>query len=116
MKKSLYIAVPAYDGNMKATFAVALMRCLSQSLPDLLEGTPYFKIVPGESHIDRARNRIAKLFLDTDYSHLLFLDSDVLAECRDIELLLSHDKDIVCGLYPKKTRRLDWVINALEKH
>jgi SAM-dependent methyltransferase len=114
MKKSLFIAIPAYDKKVECDAALSLMRFLAGSPPDELEGAPQFIFLKGESHVNRARNRIIKAFLNSDKSHLLLIDSDILFAPRDIELLVQHDEDVVCGLYPKKAKSLQWVINLLD--
>ena len=35
-------------------------------------------------------------------THLLFIDADIGFSWRNIERLLCADKDIVCGIYPRK--------------
>lgn len=35
-------------------------------------------------------------------SHILFIDSDIGFDIQNIERLIKADKDIVCGIYPKK--------------
>jgi hypothetical protein len=38
-------------------------------------------------------------------THILFVDSDVLPKHNTLQRLLSHDKDIVTGVYPMMTRQ-----------
>jgi hypothetical protein len=63
--------------------------------------------------VARARNNLAYSFLQTDCTHLFFLDSDIVIEPRQFQRLLNANKDIVCGLYPKKQPSLDWVVNYI---
>ena len=58
-----------------------------------------------ESLITRARNTMVSMFLDDqDYigTHLLFIDADIGFVPQNIERLIRADKDIVCGIYPRK--------------
>ena len=55
-----------------------------------------------ESLISRARNASAAWALSEDFTHLLFLDSDISFDPVDIFRLLEADKDVAVGLYPKK--------------
>lgn len=113
--KKLYIAIPSYDGRLFAQFFISLMQFLMTGSP-ALSAPPYINILTGESHINRARNRIVKGFLETDATHLLFIDSDISFKPEDITRLLSHDLPIVGGLYPKKeVGEPQWVVNALEE-
>ncbi len=55
-----------------------------------------------ESLIPRARNAAVAHFLDSDYTHLMFIDSDIEFDPESVVKLLRHDKDVICGIYPKK--------------
>ena len=55
-----------------------------------------------ESLISRARNGAAKEFLDTDCTHLLFIDSDISFTPEDVAKLFQTNQSVVCALYPKK--------------
>ena len=73
--------------------------------------------VDNDSYIPRARNTLVDEFLRTDFTHLLFWDADIGATPDDVLGLLlladpKSDKDIVCGLYPKKHIRWDKVCAA----
>jgi hypothetical protein len=66
----------------------------------------------GDSLVSRVRNDLAADFLDTDYTHCLWWDSDIIATPDQVARLLSHDEAIVGGLYANKSeRRLKWVLN-----
>ncbi len=66
--------------------------------------------------MSRARNSLTARFLeDESYTHLLWIDTDLVFAAEHIEALLSHNKDIVCGLYCKKKEGApELVINALQ--
>ncbi len=63
--------------------------------------------------VARARNNLTAMFLETDCTHICFLDNDIIAEAYHLDRLLSHKLRIVGALYPKKQAILDWVINML---
>ncbi len=63
--------------------------------------------------VARARNNLAAMFLESDCTHICFIDNDIIAESYHLDRLLSHKKRIVGALYPKKQAILDWVINML---
>lgn len=64
----------------------------------------------GSCYIEWARNEIAHIFMKEDYTHLLFIDSDIGFNTNDVLELIRHSDDdeklIVGGLYPKK--EIDW--------
>jgi hypothetical protein len=57
-----------------------------------------------DTYIDWGRNWCVKMAYDSlgDFTHLLWLDADVIPPLDAMERLLAHDKDIVGGLYHKK--------------
>lgn len=60
-------------------------------------------ITISDSLIPRARNLIATHFLlDTDFTHLFFIDSDIVFTTSDVKRLIAADRDIVAATYPKK--------------
>ena len=76
-----------------------------------------FQSMGNESLITRARNTIVTMMLDqTDYvsTHLLFIDSDIGFSAENIQRLLQADKDVVCGIYPRKHIHLDKIKKILE--
>lgn len=105
--KKLYIALPVY-GGYHPLFIQSLLR-LQMEPPCALALRPCV----GDSLVARARNKLAADFLASDASHLLFLDTDLIFSPAHIERLISHDVDIVAGLYPKKQLNLSWVVNIL---
>jgi hypothetical protein len=67
-----------------------------------------------DPYIVLARNTAAADFLKHDATHLMFVDADIVFLWKHIERLLSHDVDLVGGLYAKKQEgKLTWVCNAL---
>ncbi|MDD5163485.1 MAG: hypothetical protein PHD95_04730 [Candidatus ainarchaeum sp.] len=49
--------------------------------------------------VDVARNVLVENFLKSDCTHMLFLDSDMVMPPDIVERLLSHNKEVVSGLY-----------------
>jgi hypothetical protein len=73
-----------------------------------------------ESLITRARNYCADEFMRSDYTHLMFIDSDIGFNPHDVLALAAladpeSDKDIVCGPYPKKVISWEKIKRAVDK-
>ena len=68
-----------------------------------------------ESLITRARNGLVKMFYQTDCTHLLFIDADISYHAEDIVSMIDADKDIICGVYPKKRIAWERINDALAK-
>lgn len=62
--------------------------------------------VANESLVPRSRNVIVSSFLNSDYTHLMFIDADIGFEPESVIKLLLADKDVCGGAYPKKG--LNW--------
>jgi hypothetical protein len=59
-----------------------------------------------DSVVANARNTLAHQFLESQATHLMWIDADIGFNPLDIVSMVVADRDIVCGLYPKK--EIDW--------
>ncbi len=110
MKAKLFIATPMYGGMCHGIYTVSLTNlltlCQREGIPTQLH------IIYNESLIQRARNNCAHHFLESDCTHMLFIDSDIGFHPEDalsMLLLLSNETNefaVLAGVYPKKT--IDW--------
>jgi GT2 family glycosyltransferase len=70
-----------------------------------------FGTLTNESLVARARNKLVRLFLQTDCSHLVFIDADIEFSVDSVFALLDADKDVVTGAYPMKTVLLNNLVD-----
>lgn len=111
---SILIATPMYGGMCTGHYTIALMNSID-TLKKLKVETLLASVM-NESLIPRARNELVRLFLEqTKCSHLMFVDSDMYFNNEAIATLYKADKDIVCGIYPKKEIDWDKVLTAANK-
>lgn len=104
-KPHLLIATPMYGGLCNGVYALGMMRAVGVFTG---AGIPFqYTHLMNESLITRGRNTIANQFLQTDCTHLMFIDADIGFDPTDILKMLQADKDIICGVYPKK--EINWV-------
>jgi len=71
-----------------------------------------FSFLFNESLITRARNYMAAEFLNTNNTHMLFIDADIEFNPMDVLALLALDKPIACGPYPKKALAWENIYDA----
>ena len=116
--KKIFIATPMYGGQCHGTYTKAVADLMTMCTKYGIDARLFF--IFNESLITRARNYCADEFLRSDYDYLLFIDSDIHFEAKDV-LVLSHfatnnkDMDIVCGPYPKKAISWEKIKLAVDK-
>jgi hypothetical protein len=65
-----------------------------------------------ESLVTRARNNLmAKMMTNTAATHFMFIDADIRFQPESIFHMIACDKDVIGGLYPKKSLPISYVIN-----
>ena len=101
----LFVATPMYGGLCTGGYTTGILNCTQEFLNNGVK--MYYSYMQNESLITRARNGMAYDFLDTpDATHLMFIDADITFNPADIVKMIKADKDIICGLYPKK--EINW--------
>ena len=103
MKPSVFIAMPCYDSvkinTMLSIFQ--LIQKLGQSKVEVGINTMKSPL------IHQARNYLTSVFLTTQYTHMLFIDSDVeFAPEAGLRMLVAN-KDIICTPYRVKNPNLN---------
>lgn len=104
-KKKLFLATPMYGGQCAGMFA--------RSVADLSAMCAQYKIplqmyfLFNESLITRARNYCVDEFMRSGATHLMFVDSDIGFDPKDVLALLAlqteeSEYDVIGGPYPKK--------------
>jgi len=100
-KTKILLPLICYGGMCHTEFAMSVMGTLLA-----IQGQQKIEMsvspITFESLISRARNASVAWALSDDFTHLLFLDSDICFDPADIFRLLEADKDVTVGLYPKK--------------
>lgn len=104
--------VPCYGGAVFEMFFVSFV----QSVIKLRQDNIAFSLetVSNESLVTRARNTlIAKGMANPSNTHFMFIDADVSFTTNDIYKLVAADKEVIGGLYPKKSYPINYVYNPL---
>lgn len=103
-RPSLMIATPMYGGMCTGHYVAGLLGTLNKMRS---VGVPcYWAQIMNESLITRARNELVRLFLEKGFDYLMFIDADIQFDMHSVAQLMAADRDIACGIYPKK--EIDW--------
>lgn len=117
-ERSLLIGAPLYGGQCTGQFMKSMVEFMVLATKYGLDVKPYF--IYNESLITRARNYIADEFMRSNYSRLLFIDSDIGFNAEHIIHMLAlqtddSEYDVLCGPYPKKTIAWEKIKMAVDK-
>ena len=115
--KKLFIATPMYGGQCAGMFTKSTNDLAMACAKYGIEIKFYYLF--NESLITRARNYCVDEFLRSDYTHLLFIDSDIGFNYKDVFTLMhltdpEKGMDVVTGPYPKKSISWEKVMKAME--
>jgi hypothetical protein len=102
---NLFVATPMYGGMCNGQYTVGMISMVAVFSHAKV---PFeYSYMMNESLITRGRNSLADSFLHSDCTHLMFIDADIGFDPVDILKMIDADKDIICGLYPRK--EIDWI-------
>jgi hypothetical protein len=116
-KRKIFVATPMYGGACggqycKSTADLAML-CAQYGIE-----VRFFYLF-NESLITRARNYLVDEFMRSEFTHLMFIDSDIGFDPNDVLALAALAepgvKDIICGPYPKKTIAWEKIKQAVDK-
>lgn len=103
---SILFCTPCYGGMLHAAHFRSCMQ-LKEDLTKL--GVEHdWLIGDRESLVHRARMEMTATFLQTDHSHMMWLDADIEFTSDDVAKLWNMDTDIAVGVYAMKKREEQW--------
>ena len=103
-KPKIFVATPMYGGMCAGFYTQAIIQLLTTCQANGVDVEYSFMF--NESLITRARNSLTHTFMQTDCSHLMFIDADIKFRAEDVIHMIRADRDILCGIYPKK--EINW--------
>ena len=100
---SLFVATPVHS-DVSMHYAQTMLElqkeCMKRSMRIMFQ-------MMKSSLVTQGRNLCVSYFLNTDFTHLLFVDSDIAFDPEAIFRLIELDKDIISIPYPMKTAQWD---------
>lgn len=117
-KRSLFVATPMYGGQCHGNYTRSMCDLTALCVKYGINMKVYYLF--NESLITRARNYCADEFMRSDFTHMMFIDSDIGFDPNDVITLLALQSDespfdIIGGPYPKKCISWEKVKQAVDK-
>jgi len=109
-KIHLHFGIPCYGGMISEPTMTSFLRF---SLLAAQAGLNWsLDTMVNESLITRGRNNLmAKMMTNQQATHFMFIDADIRFQPESILQMLAYDKEVIGGLYPKKSLPINYVIN-----
>ena len=110
-KVGVTVSTPCFGGMINEAYFHSVLK--TSALFATRNWKLYINSMGNESLITRARNTLVAQFLDQcdknpeEHTHLMFIDADISFPAQSILRMIDYDKDIVTGVYPRKS--IDWV-------
>lgn len=117
-KRKLFVCTPMYGGMCYGGYTQSMINLAIACVRYGVEMRVYN--IFNESLITRARAYCAQAFLDSDCTHLLFIDSDITFDPDSVLSLLALQSDespydVIAGPYPKKCISWEKIKQAVDK-
>ena len=117
-KRKLFVACPMYGGQCHGMFARSTADLAAICAKYNIEVRFYYLF--NESLITRARNYCVDEFLRSGFTHMMFIDSDIGFDPKDVLALMAlqdeeSEYDIIAGPYPKKNISWEKIKMAVDK-
>jgi hypothetical protein len=113
-KVKLFVATPCYGGMAHGFYVRALLQLQVYAMQANMSMVVSFLF--NESLITRGRNKLADQFMDSDCTHLMWIDSDIAFNPEHLMRMIAADVDVICGVYPKKEINWNSVASAVSRH
>lgn len=97
----IYIGIPAYDSKVHALCMASIFNNIKELEKAGHEVTFSFQL--GDPYIDQARNHIVHAFLETDFTDLIMVDTDLAFDNDAMLKLMRNDVGVVGGVYPYRS-------------
>ena len=99
----VFLAIPSYDAKLTASCAQSLFKSAYHLAKADIEVVPHF--IQGGIFIDHVRSLIVRRFLETDCTHLFFIDADLGFESDAILGLVTSGLPVTAGVYTKRCKK-----------
>lgn len=107
-----YVATPAYDGKVDTDYAISIGESVKAAAVMGIDVT--LAVMGNGAFIDLARNNFVRMFLDTDCTHLFFIDADLRWEARAFVGLIGANRPVCAGMYRRRQEPEEYPVKYKE--
>jgi len=112
VRQKAFIATPAYNGMVDTDYAVSLAEtCQAATIADI---GILANVMGNGAFIELARNTFVRMFLDTDCTHLFFIDSDLRWEPRAFIGLMASGREVCAGMYRRRQEPEEYPVRFIK--
>jgi hypothetical protein len=113
-KKKIYVALATYANNIRRDTHQSLVALYTGSGKALMPDVEFIEGGIGGDGVARARNGLCQDFiLNSDCTHILFVDVDIRFLPEHVKRLVDADVDIIGALYAAKQLNHRWIMTEL---
>jgi hypothetical protein len=110
-KPIVFLATPCFGGLVSQHYMQSVLALVQFAANANFDIT--LAMLGHDSLITRSRNTLVSQFLQTEATHLLFIDADICFEPEQVFHMLRFDHEFVGGVYPLKV--IDWSRPAVKR-
>ncbi len=113
-KVHIHFGIPCYGGLILESTMTSFIRFVL--LANQIGLNWSLDTMSNESLVTRARNNLmAKMMTNQVATHFMFIDADIKFNADDIFRMITTDKDIIAGMYPKKSLPIQYNVNMAKE-
>ena len=107
----IFVGTPVHS-DCSIHYTQALLEFQQACFKEKTQGT--FQLMKS-SLVTQGRNLCVSGFLESNFTHLLFIDSDIYFQAKSIFAMLKADKDVISVPYPLKTLMWDKAFRKMQE-
>ena len=109
-----YVATPAYDGRGMTDFCISMTEAAQAAAVYGIQVTA--AVMGNGAFIEIARNNFVRMFLESECTHLFFIDSDLRFEPRAFVNILLARLPVAAGMYRRRQEPEDYPVKLADYH